>query len=214
VRWRHGGIPPDGRGHLRSGVRATGGSSYLATARDHAFTCLDPHLQTRLAHLGGPELGTGVLERVMRELNARTDIGGSRWSIAGLRDLLTLHTARLLHHPPGRRSNGRPTGPAPSHSACKSSTLDDATEWSRQNPAPWGPILTGAAGLRPRWSTPILKQSFQDGRCGQSGRQTHQCRRGVGCRSAPVLKTGLDLDCGLVGAPNPGRNRHGLINPH
>ncbi|MGH8422538.1 MAG: hypothetical protein ACRER3_09335, partial [Pseudomonas fluorescens] len=53
----------------------------------------------RLARLGGPELGTGVLERVMRELNARTDIGGSRWSIAGLRDLLTVHTARLLHHP-------------------------------------------------------------------------------------------------------------------
>lgn len=35
----------------------------------------------------------------MRELNARTDIGGSRFSIPGLRDLLTVHTARLLHHP-------------------------------------------------------------------------------------------------------------------
>ncbi|MGH3791635.1 MAG: ISH6 family transposase [Pseudonocardiaceae bacterium] len=73
--------------------------AYLAAARDHAFTCLDPDLRARLARLGGPELGTGVLERVMRELNARTDIGGSRWSIAGLRDLLTVHTARLLHHP-------------------------------------------------------------------------------------------------------------------
>jgi hypothetical protein len=49
--------------------------TYLATARDHAFTCLDPTLRARLARLGGPELGTGVLQRVMRELNARTDIG-------------------------------------------------------------------------------------------------------------------------------------------
>lgn len=35
----------------------------------------------------------------MRELNARTDIGGSRWSTAGLRDLLKVQTARLLGHP-------------------------------------------------------------------------------------------------------------------
>ncbi|HEY6424991.1 MAG TPA: GrpB family protein [Pseudonocardiaceae bacterium] len=62
--------------------------AYLATTRDHTFTCLDPTLQSRLARLGGPEPGTGVLERVMREINARTDIGGSRWSIPGLLDLL------------------------------------------------------------------------------------------------------------------------------
>ena len=46
-----------------------------------------------------PERGTGVLERLMREMNARTDIGGSRWSTAGLRDLFTVQTARLLGHP-------------------------------------------------------------------------------------------------------------------
>jgi hypothetical protein len=34
----------------------------------------------------------------MRELNARTDIGGSRWSVRGLLDLLTVHTTRLLHY--------------------------------------------------------------------------------------------------------------------
>jgi len=79
--------------------KLTSAHAYLAAARDHAFTCLDPDLRARLARLGGPELGTGVLERVMRELNARTDIGGTRWSVAGLRDLLTVHTARLLHHP-------------------------------------------------------------------------------------------------------------------
>lgn len=58
--------------------------AYLNAARPHTFTCLDPALRRRLAHLGGPELGTGVLERLMREINARTDIGGSRWSIDGL----------------------------------------------------------------------------------------------------------------------------------
>ena len=79
--------------------KLTSAHAYLATARDHAFTCLDPDLRARLARLGGPELGIGVLERLMRELNARTDIGGSRCSTAGLRDLLTVHTARLLHHP-------------------------------------------------------------------------------------------------------------------
>lgn len=64
-------------------------TSYLAAARPHAFTFLDDRLQRALAHLGGVELGTGVIERVMRELNARTDIGGSRWTIPGLRDLVT-----------------------------------------------------------------------------------------------------------------------------
>jgi hypothetical protein len=71
----------------------------LAGARDQVFTCLRPQLRARLAHLGGPELGSGVLERVMRELNARTDIGGSRWSVDGLRDLITVQLARMTNHP-------------------------------------------------------------------------------------------------------------------
>lgn len=74
-------------------------SGYLAAARPHAFTFLDDRLQRALAPLGGVELGTGVIERVMRELNARTDIGGSRWSTAGLGDLVTVKTAQMLHHP-------------------------------------------------------------------------------------------------------------------
>lgn len=77
----------------------TSARTYLQIARPHVFTALDPALRVTLAHLGGPELGTGVLERLMRELNARTDIGGARWSITGLRDLLTVQTARALHHP-------------------------------------------------------------------------------------------------------------------
>jgi hypothetical protein len=71
----------------------------LAGARDQVFTCLRPDIRARLAHLGGPELGSGVLERVMRELNARTDIGGSRWSVEGLRDLITVQLARITNHP-------------------------------------------------------------------------------------------------------------------
>ena len=51
--------------------------AYLAGASDHAFTCLNPDLRARLARLGEPELGTGTLERVMHEFNARTDIGAS-----------------------------------------------------------------------------------------------------------------------------------------
>jgi hypothetical protein len=74
-------------------------TAYLAAARPHAFTFLDDRLQRALAPLGGVELGTGVVERVMRELNARTDIGGSRWTIPGLRDLVTVKTAQMLHHP-------------------------------------------------------------------------------------------------------------------
>ena len=62
-----------------------------------AFTFLDDTLKRAFAPLGGVELGTGVIERVMRELNARTDIGGSRWTTAGLRDLVTVKTAQMLH---------------------------------------------------------------------------------------------------------------------
>ncbi len=79
-------------GHHAAGELLTG-------AREQVFTCLRPDVRARLAHLGGPELGSGVLERVMRELNARTDIGGSRWSVEGLRDLITVQLARMTNHP-------------------------------------------------------------------------------------------------------------------
>jgi len=35
----------------------------------------------------------------VRELNARTAIGSSRWSVDGLRDLLTVQLARTTDHP-------------------------------------------------------------------------------------------------------------------
>src|SRR5659263_544295 len=89
----------------------TSAHAYLDADRPHAFTCLDPDLRKALARLGGPELATGVIERLMRELNARTDIGGVRWTIAGLRDLLTVLTARALRHPAWTeiRRNTRPS---------------------------------------------------------------------------------------------------------
>ena len=77
----------------------TAAHAFLDAARPHAFTCLDPALRKALACIGGPELATGVLERLMREINARTDIGGVRWTISGLRDMLTVLTARILRHP-------------------------------------------------------------------------------------------------------------------
>jgi hypothetical protein len=86
------------RGELRD-LGHTRALSLLDVAREQVFVCLRPDIQQRLAHLGGPEMGSGVLERVMRELNARTDIGGSRWSIEGLRDLLTVKLAAMTEHP-------------------------------------------------------------------------------------------------------------------
>jgi hypothetical protein len=45
---------------------------------------------------GRPELGSGVLERVTRELNRRTDVG-MRWSVEGLRRLARPPTVRSAH---------------------------------------------------------------------------------------------------------------------
>ena len=89
----------------------TAAHAFLDAARPHAFTCLNPNLRKALACIGGPELATGVIERLMREINARTDIGGVRWTIPGLRDLLTVLTARILRHPTWTeiRKNLRPS---------------------------------------------------------------------------------------------------------
>ena len=46
---------------------------------------------------GRPELGTGVLGRVMREMNRRTDVG-VRWSIPGVRAVLMVKLQRKYAH--------------------------------------------------------------------------------------------------------------------
>jgi hypothetical protein len=76
--------------------------SLLEVARPQVFTCLDPELRASLAFLGGPEIGSGVIERVMRDINARVDQGGSRWSVAGVRDVIAILLARRFNHPAWR----------------------------------------------------------------------------------------------------------------
>ena len=81
-----------------------------ALGADHAVTHLRnaaPHASTFATHPGAgrplfgdkgrPELATGVLERVMREMNRRTDVG-VRWSIPGARGMLMVKLARKYHH--------------------------------------------------------------------------------------------------------------------
>jgi hypothetical protein len=64
---------------------------YLKAAAPEVFTFISHPDAGRLlfGDKGRPELATGVLERVMRELNRRTDVG-VRWSIDGCRALLML----------------------------------------------------------------------------------------------------------------------------
>lgn len=94
-------------------------TSLLTVARPQVFTCLDPTLRRHLAYLGGPELGSGVIERTMRDINARVDIGGSRWSIPGIRDTITVLAARRFHHPAwtALTTNLRPNNTIPFHLA-------------------------------------------------------------------------------------------------
>lgn len=77
-----------------------GAAGYLKAAETEVFTFISHPDAGRLlfGDKGRPELATGVLERVMRELNRRTDLG-VRWSINGCRALLMLKLARKYHHP-------------------------------------------------------------------------------------------------------------------
>jgi hypothetical protein len=102
----------DSLGHSRA-------VSLLTVARPQTFTCLDPQLRANLAYLGGPELGSGVIERAMRDINARVDIGGSRWSIGGIRDTITVLAARRFHHPAWQALTNtlRPANTIPFHLA-------------------------------------------------------------------------------------------------
>lgn len=79
------------------GVPRTAG--YLRAAETEVFTFISNPNAGRLlfGDKGRPELATGVLERVMRELNRRTDVG-VRWSIHGCRSVLMLKLARMYHH--------------------------------------------------------------------------------------------------------------------
>jgi transposase-like protein/DNA-directed RNA polymerase subunit RPC12/RpoP len=68
---------------------AEAAASHLRAAENEVFTFLTHPDAGRLlfGDKGRPELGTGVLERVMREMNRRSDVG-VRWSIPGVRAVL------------------------------------------------------------------------------------------------------------------------------
>lgn len=86
--------------HARQ-VGAHKAAGHLVAAQHEALTFLYHPDAGRLVFgdKGRPELGSGVLERVMRELNRRTD-NGVRWSIEGLRRLLMLKLQHKYHHGP------------------------------------------------------------------------------------------------------------------
>lgn len=81
----------------RAGATAT--AEHLRVARPEAMTFLTHPAAGRLlfGDKGRPELGTGVLERVMREMNRRTDVG-VRWSLHGARAILMVKLGRKYHH--------------------------------------------------------------------------------------------------------------------
>lgn len=80
---------------------ATTAAHHLRAAQCEVFTFLVHPDAGRLVfgHKGRPELGTGVLERVMREMNRRTDVG-VRWSIDGVRAILMVKLQRKYGHGP------------------------------------------------------------------------------------------------------------------
>lgn len=80
---------------------APSAAHHLRAAAEEVFTFLTHPDAGQLVcgHKGWPDVGTGVLERVMREMNRRTDVG-VRWSIHGLRRMLMAKLAHKYHHEP------------------------------------------------------------------------------------------------------------------
>ncbi|MGH9179641.1 MAG: transposase, partial [Acidimicrobiales bacterium] len=83
------------------GCGAPAAAAHLRGAEGEVFTFLTHPDAGRLlfGHKGRPELGTGVLERVMREMNRRTDVG-VRWSVEGVRAVLMVKLQRRYVHGP------------------------------------------------------------------------------------------------------------------
>lgn len=83
------------------GCGAWAAASHLRAAEGEVFTFLTHPDAGRLmfGDKGRPELGTGVLERVMREMNRRTDVG-VRWSVPGVRAVLMVKLQRKYAHGP------------------------------------------------------------------------------------------------------------------
>ena len=90
---------------------ASAAAAHLRNALDEAFTFLTNPTAGELVtgHKGRPDVGTGVLERVMREMNRRTDVG-VRWSVPGVRAILMTKLEHKYHH--GRWSTPAATEPS------------------------------------------------------------------------------------------------------
>jgi transposase-like protein len=91
---------------------STATATHLRNAADETFTFLThPDAGWLVAgHKGRPDVGTGVLERVMREMNRRTDIG-VRWSIPGVRAVLITKLQHKYHHGPWSPTGDQPAPP-------------------------------------------------------------------------------------------------------
>ncbi|CAN5592006.1 hypothetical protein BH24ACT5_BH24ACT5_29290 [soil metagenome] len=87
-------------------------AKHLRRAIGEVFTFLtNPTAGWLIAgHKGRPDVGTGVLERVMREMNRRTDVG-VRWTIPGVRAILMTKLQHKYHH--GRWSTPATEPPPP-----------------------------------------------------------------------------------------------------
>ena len=91
---------------------ASAAAAHLRNAAEETFTFIThPDAGWLIAgHKGRPDVGTGVLERVMREMNRRTDIG-VRWSIDGIRALLMTKLQHKYHHGPWSPTGDQTTPP-------------------------------------------------------------------------------------------------------
>ena len=91
---------------------ASAAAAHLRHAATEVFTFLThPDAGWRIAgHQRRPDVGTGVLERVMREMNRRTDVG-VRWSIGGIRALLMTKPQHKYHHGPRSPTSDQTTPP-------------------------------------------------------------------------------------------------------
>ena len=94
------------------GCGAIAAAAHLRAAGAEVFTFLTHPRAGRLpfGDKGRSELGTGVLERGMREINRRTDVG-VRWSVDGVRAILMVKLQRKYAH--GRWSHPEATDQQP-----------------------------------------------------------------------------------------------------
>jgi len=95
------------------GCGAMAAAAHLRGAETEVFTFLTHPAAGRLlfGDKGRAELGTGVLERVMREMNRRTDLG-VRWSVEGVRAILMVKLQRKYAHGPWSPSEATDNPPA------------------------------------------------------------------------------------------------------